>query len=182
MRLQPIDRPSGLLGRLMSWVSRRRLGKVIMPMRVVYNRVPRMYNVSYAFFRMQRSGMKLDVPTQLLATCWVSMVNRCRFCIDIAKAGAVIERIGLEKFDALPAYRSDPRFDDRERAALAYVEEATRDRGVSDATFEWVRKHFDEREIVELTLLACIENFYNLMNLSLGIEEDGLCALALGPA
>ena len=49
---------------------------------------------------------------------------------------------------------------------------------VSDATFAELAKHFDEREIAELVLANAIENFYNLLNLPLGIEDDGLCAIA----
>jgi alkylhydroperoxidase family enzyme len=41
-----------------------------------------------------------------------------------------------------------------------------------------VRKHFSEREIVELTWLNALENYYNLMNVPLEIEQDGLCAIA----
>jgi alkylhydroperoxidase family enzyme len=49
---------------------------------------------------------------------------------------------------------------------------------VSDATFAELQRHFDEREIAELTLANAIENFYNLLNLPLEVEADGLEALA----
>lgn len=179
MRLQPLDPPPNLLGRLLAFLSRRHFGKVITPMRVVYNRVPAAYQVAFALARLQRSGFRLDLPTRLLVMSWVAMINRCGFCVDIARAEAVSQHVGLDKFNALPDYASHPAFDERERAALAFVEEVTRERKVSDATFERLRAHFTEREIVELTLVNAIENFYNLVNLPLGIEEDGLCALAL---
>jgi alkylhydroperoxidase family enzyme len=57
------------------------------------------------------------------------------------------------------------------------VDEATRSKTVGDATFERLREQFSEREIVEITFLNAIENFYNLINLPLEIEEDGLCAI-----
>ena len=91
---------------------------------------------------------------------------------------AIRQRLGMEKFDALPDYRMSPLFSDRERAALAYVEEATRRKRVSDATFDALRKHFTEPEIVEITWLNAVHNYYNLINLPLGIESDGLCAIA----
>jgi hypothetical protein len=41
------------------------------------------------------------------------------------------------------------------------------------------QRWFDERELAELALLNAIENFYNAMNLALGIDRsDGLEALA----
>src|SRR6185503_5402648 len=95
-----------------------------------------------------------------------------------AKAAGIQRRMTLEKFEALPAYRTSPLFSERERAALVYVEEATRAKRVSDATFADLRRHFNEREIVEITWLNALENYYNLINLPLQIESDGLCAIA----
>jgi AhpD family alkylhydroperoxidase len=177
-RLDPIDQPPTFTARIAALLMRRQLGKVIAPARVIYNRVPRMYNLSWQLVRLQRDGLTLEPELRLLVQVWVAMVNRCTFCIDIAKALAVQERVPLDKFHALPEWRTSPLFSDRERAALAYADEATRDKKVDDATFANLRKHFDERQIVEITFLNALENFYNLMNLPLGIEEDGLCAIA----
>jgi AhpD family alkylhydroperoxidase len=178
MRLEPIDRPPTLLARVAGAMMRRQLGKVITPARVIYNRVPRMYNVAWQLVKLQREGLTLEPDLKLLVQVWVAMVNRCTFCVDIARSEAVREQIGLAKFDALPDWRTSPLFGDRERAALAYADEATRNKKVADPTFEALRKHFSEREIVELTFLNALENFYNLLNLPLGIEDDGLCAIA----
>jgi alkylhydroperoxidase family enzyme len=178
MRLEPVNRPPTWKARLAAWSMRRRLGKVMTPARVVYDRVPRMYDVGWALLKVQERGLVLDAGTRHLVTTWVAMLNRCAFCVDIGRAFAVLSRLGLGKLDALPDWRSSPLFDERERAALAYVEEATRERRVSDETFERLRKHFSEREIVEITLLNAIENFYNLVNLPLEIESDELCRIA----
>jgi alkylhydroperoxidase family enzyme len=91
---------------------------------------------------------------------------------------AVQYRLDLAKLEALPNYRTDPRFSDRERAALAYVEEATRHKKVANETFSTLRKHFNETEIAEITWVAAIENYFNLINLPLEIESDGLCVIA----
>jgi len=182
MRLEPIDRPPTLLARIAYWMMQRQLGKVITPARVIYNRVPGMYGLGWWLVRLQQSGLELDAPTRHLVQNWVAMLNKCRFCVDIGRASAVLEHVGLDKLDALPEWRTSPLFDERERAALTYVEEATRHKQVSDETFAALRKHFGERQIVELTVLNAIENFYNLLNLPLGIEEDGLCAIAEGRA
>jgi len=177
-RLDPIEQPPTLLARIAGLMMRRQLGKVMTPAKVIYNRVPRMYNLAWQLVRLQREGLELPAELRLLVQVWVAMVNRCTFCVDIAKAMAVQEHIPLEKFHALPEWRTSPLFSDRERAALAYAEEATRNKKVDDATFEELRKHFSERQIVELTFLNALENFYNLLNLPLGIEDDGLCAIA----
>ena len=53
----------------------------------------------------------------------------------------------------LPHWRMATCFSDTERAALAYADMMTRDIVVPDAVFDELRYHFDERQIVELTVL-----------------------------
>ncbi|MCC6766153.1 MAG: hypothetical protein IT293_15955 [Deltaproteobacteria bacterium] len=43
MRLAPIERPSTLVGKLAYWMTERRLGKVITPMKVIYARLPALF-------------------------------------------------------------------------------------------------------------------------------------------
>ena len=177
MRLAPIERPPTLKARVAGWMMKRRLGRVITPAQVIYHRVPAALDVGWAMLKLESKGLTLDHSLRILVKTWAAMINRCTFCVDIARAQAVMERVGLEKFDALPQWRTSPIFDGRERAALAYVDEATREKHVTDATFAELQKHFTEREIVEITILNAAENFYNLMNIPLEIEEDGLCAI-----
>jgi alkylhydroperoxidase family enzyme len=178
MRLAAIEKPPTFTARIAYWLSKRQLGRVMTPMKVFYARMPALFPLAYRLVQIERKGLVLDAPLRHLVKTWVAMTNGCSFCVDIAKAFVVLEHISLEKFQALPNWRTSPLYDERERAALAYVEEATKNREVQDATFAALRKHFSEREIVELTWLNAVENYYNLMNLPLGIEEDGLCAIA----
>ena len=57
-------------------------------------------------------------------------------------------------------------------------DEMQRTRDVCDATFEELRKNFNEREIVEVVVANAIANFYNMLNVPLRIEDDGLQAIA----
>ncbi len=177
MRLEPIDRPPTLKGRIAAFLMKRQLGKVIMPARVIYNRVPRMYDVGYALIKLQQGGLVIDPTTRFLVTSWVAIVNNCGFCVDIGRAAALMAKVDLERLDALPEWRTSPLFDERQRAAIAFADEANRTLGVSEETFERARKHFSEREITEIVILCAVENFYNRLNVPLGIEEDGLCAI-----
>ncbi len=176
MRLEPIDRPSSLLGRVMSFGMKRMLGRAIAPARVMYNRVPRLWNVSFALLRLDAS---LEIPTSLnlLVKTHLSMRNGCDFCQDIARAMAVREEVGLERFDALHRWRESELFDEGERAALAYAE-AVNERRVDDAVFAELRKHWSERAIVEITVCCAVENYYNTLNLALDIHGEGLEGLA----
>lgn len=60
--------------------------------------------------------------------------------------------------------------------ALAWVEEATREKRVSGATFAALRAQFSDEEIVEIVGLNALEDFYNLSNIPLEIESDGFFA------
>jgi len=164
--------------RIAYWMTRRQLGKVITPMKVVNARMPGSLKLSYELQKFQLKGIKLDPELHFLVTTLTAQINGCNFCVDIGRAVAVLHHLHMEKFNAILEYRTNPLFSERERAALAYAEEATRHKRVSDATFETLRKHFNDREIVEITWLNAVENYYNLINLPLEIESDGLCAIA----
>src|SRR5262245_10153272 len=154
MRLEPIDRAPTLLGKFLSLVYRLGIGKTITPARVVYNRVPRMYNVSWALLNLDLRGFTLPHELLYLIHTRISTINGCQFCKDIVLASAVRAKFGKEKFAALAGdgWRTSPLFSDREKAAIRFCEEATVDKAVSDATFEEVRKHFNDREIAELAV------------------------------
>lgn len=180
MRLQPVERPRGLMLRLAYWMTRRRFGKVITPLKVVSARVPKSLRVNYEIAKLMEKGFSLDKELQFLLHTHISQVNQCHFCIDIAEAWALREGGSLEKMTKLPRYREDPAFTAAERAALAYVEEVSQTKTASDSTFDELRRHFSDEQIVEITLLNALENSYNLVNRPLGIESDGLCALVPG--
>lgn len=177
MRLQPIDKPKGLMMRLAFAGSRRQFGKVLTPIKVLYTRVPAMLKVGYEIQKFD-AKIRLEKGLRFLLAGLTAQINGCGFCVDIGRAAALREHVDMNKFGALGEYRTSPLFSERERAALAYVEEATRNKRVSDATFEALRKNFSEAEIVEITYINALENFYNLINIPLEIESDGLCAIA----
>ena len=178
MRLQPIEKPQGLMMRFAFWMAQRQLGKVITPMKVLYTRVPGLLKPSYEIQKFEMKGIQLEPGLKFMITNLAAQINGCAFCVDIGQAVAIRSHLDMEKFKALSDFRTSPLFSERERAALAYVDEATRNKRVSEVTFDALRKHFNEREIVEITWLNAVENYYNLINLPLEIESDGLCALA----
>ena len=177
MRLEPIENPRGLMMRFAHWGTRRQFGKVLTPIKVVTARIPGSLKLTNEIVKFEMKGIQLEPQLHYMVVMLVSQINGCGFCVDLAKAMAIRERLGMEKFKALSEYRTSPLFSDRERVALTYVEEVTRHRRVSDATFEGRRKHFSERDIVEITWLNALENYYNLINIPLEIGSDGFCAI-----
>ena len=179
MRIEPVTKPRGLLLRLGWWISRRRFGKVPANMTVLYGHAPNLAWASSQLVQTLENKLTLDKELTLLVMAQSAQMNGCSFCADLHQAQAVQERLGLDKFRALSEFRTSPAFGERERAALAYSEEVTRERKASDETFAALRKHFDTQQIVELTWLNALGNFFTLISIPLGVENDGLLDLAL---
>lgn len=144
-------------------------------MKIIYARVP---SAAFVAQKIVQTHGKLSLEPDLhfLVQVKVSQLNGCAFCEDISLAYALQERIGIERFRDLSEYSQSDVYTPREKAALAFVEEATRHRKVSEATWKLVRAQFSETEIVELTWLNAAENYFDLQAAVLGIESDNLAA------
>ena len=66
---------------------------------------------------------------------------------------ALADGLSLAECQALQDWRGSDFFDTRERAVLAYADSMTREIVVPDAIFAQLKPHFDDRRIVELTVL-----------------------------
>ncbi|HLH97541.1 MAG TPA: carboxymuconolactone decarboxylase family protein [Xanthobacteraceae bacterium] len=66
---------------------------------------------------------------------------------------ALADGVSLAECEALKDWRSTALFSARERAALTYADTMTLEIVVPDAVFAEVKRHFDTRQIVELTVL-----------------------------
>jgi 4-carboxymuconolactone decarboxylase len=89
---------------------------------------------------------------------------------------ALADGVTLAECQALHEWRMSELFDTRERAALAYADAMTRDIVVPDGVFAQLKPHFDEREIVELTVLVGTYNMNArvLQALELDLEPEPL--------
>jgi AhpD family alkylhydroperoxidase len=92
-----------------------------------------------------------------------SQVNGCAYCIDMHSKDARARGESEQRLYALSAWHEAPFFTDRERAALAWTESVTligQDHA-PDELFEEVRRHFDENELVKLTMAILAINGWN---------------------
>lgn len=152
--------------------------------------------------RKGRRGNVINVYKTLLhspdiASVWLDLVNVVRWKVDLEGRlrEIVIVRIGYlnrcayvvnqhvpeltapegltkEECAALADWRASPFFNERERAALAYADAVTRDVDVPDAVFAELRKHFNERQIVELTVLIGTYNMHTRVGQALQIDPE----------
>jgi AhpD family alkylhydroperoxidase len=178
MRLTPIESPSNPFLRLAYRAMKRQFGRAITPMKVIFARLPWALPSQLGIYAGLGKRLPLDPSLQLLLQHHTAHLNGCHFCVDIGNAMAVYQGLSREKLDHTEQWRTSPVFDARERAALAYVEEATRTKRASDETFAALRAQFSDEQIVAITWLNAVENYFNLLNGPLGIESDGLCAIA----
>lgn len=177
MRLEPIEKPKGFMMKLAYWGMRRQMGKVMTPVKVVTARMPGSLKFTNEIVKFETKRIRIEPTLHYLIVSLTSQINGCGFCTDLALSLAISENVGLEKLEAITEYSTNPVFSPRERAALAYVEETTRSKRVSDATFDELRAHFEDWEIAEITWLNALENYYNLINIPLEIGSDGFCAI-----
>ncbi|HJT68623.1 MAG TPA: carboxymuconolactone decarboxylase family protein [Terriglobales bacterium] len=115
---------------------------------------------------VQRSG--LERPLLELIKLRASQINGCAYCVDMhtkdARAGGEAE----QRLYAVAVWREAPFFNERERAALAWTEAVTQISvdHVPDEVYECVRKHFDEKELIDLTMAVIAINGWNRLAVS----------------
>lgn len=89
----------------------------------------------------------------------------CRYCQAHTSHTAVHQGVSPEKVDAAFEFETSPLFDARERAALRLARDASLVPNlVEDEHFEELRRHFSEREIVELVSVIGLFGYLNRWN------------------
>lgn len=171
--LPPVERP-GVLMRVVYRIARRRFGKVLMPLRVIYSRSPALLAIGLLIEWIRDHATVLEPGLRSLVTVYVASRRSCDFCADLGVALALKKGIGPARFDQLHAWRSSTVFSPRERAALTWVDDILEDGSIKQATLDAARQLFSERELVELTWLQASEAYFNLQTHPLGIPSDGL--------
>ena len=113
-------------------------------------------------------GSGLERKLLELVKIRASQINGCAYCLDMHTQDARAEGETERRIYALSAWRETPFYTDRERAALAWTEAVTRvsDGGVSDALYEEARRHFDEKELADLTWAVAAINAWNRVAIS----------------
>ncbi len=116
---------------------------------------------------VRRSGLEPGLLD--LVRTRASQINGCAYCIDMHTKDARASGESEQRLYALDAWRETPFFTDRERAALAWTEAVTlvREGHVPDDVYAEARRHFSERELVDLTLAIVAINGWNRLAISM---------------
>jgi AhpD family alkylhydroperoxidase len=97
-----------------------------------------------------------------------SQINGCAFCIHMHTREARAEGETEERLYLLDAWRESPLYTARERAALAWTEAVTlvAETHVPDDVYEEARGQFNDKELVDLTVLVGAINAWNRLAIS----------------
>ena len=174
----PADFPYPWYLRLMFRLQRRRHGRELEPVRL-WARMPAAFLAMSAMYRaLDRKSSPIEPVLRSLVQVLISQINECVFCVDLNSFLGLGRGIAVEKLRALPEFEDSAVFNEREKAALAYAEAATRsDRRVDPGLIARLRAHFDDQAIVELAALIAYQNMSSKFNAALGVPAHGFCAL-----
>ena len=103
----------------------------------------------------------------------VSILNGAQYQARIHGATHAL-KAGVTKaqIEALADWRSSSLFTDADRAALAWTDAMTRDIEVPDTLHTDLQRHFHDRQIVEITVLAGAYNMHTRVARALKIDAE----------
>jgi len=101
-----------------------------------------------------------------------SQINGCAFCIHLHTKDARAHGETEERLYLLNAWRESPLYTERERVALAWTESLTliAETHAPDEIYEELRKHFNETETINLTVLIGVINTWN--RVAIGVRSQ----------
>lgn len=173
--LTPIEKPKGLLWKLLYFYAKKKFGKVMTPLKVQAARMPFSFASFSAKINQLDGKLQLPAETVMLVRQKVAEINVCLFCIDIGRAKTIAGSMDQGKFDELAEYQTSSRFSEKEKVLLDFVTVLARDRKMEKELFDKLARHYDEREICEIAWIAATEFYYNIGNIALNVHSDMLC-------
>ncbi|GGL21496.1 carboxymuconolactone decarboxylase family protein [Nocardia jinanensis] len=112
-------------------------------------------------------GSGLPAATYELVKIRASQINGCAMCLDMHTKDALHAGETSLRINLIAAWREATVFTEAERAALELTEAGTRladGGGVSEDTWQRVRKHYDEDQIGGLLVAIATINAWNRLN------------------
>lgn len=121
-------------------------------------------------FRAVMNTGTVDKKLKEMVAVRVSHMNRCDYCLN--SHTALARRLGLTEPELAGLEKGDSSiFTGRERAALAFAEQLTKDSNhVSESLFQELRTYFSEGEVIEIAAVAGLFNYFNRFNNALEME------------
>jgi alkylhydroperoxidase family enzyme len=115
---------------------------------------PKLLRAAAAYTRSLREESSLPRDLQELLILRIAQVNDSAYEQSVHRPIAVSCGVPPAKINALSSWRDSPLFDAKERAALAFVEQAGRRGDVDDEVFAAAGQCFSSQQLVELAALT----------------------------
>lgn len=127
-----------------------------------------------AMARAKKQMPNIDAKLRALVEIRVSQLNGCAYCVDTHLAEARAAGETQQRLDCLPVWHECTFFTDAECAALAWADAVTNltQDGAPRALFDALGDHFDNNQIVDLTLIIAQMNAWNRLAVSFGHKPD----------
>jgi len=119
-----------------------------------------------------RTGCALAGDLRELVILQVAVLNRAPYEFAQHVPVALADGLAQRKIDALVDWRTASVYSERERDVLAYAEAMTLNVQVDEAIFKAVRRHFSDRELVELTATVASYNMVSRFLEALGVQIE----------
>jgi 4-carboxymuconolactone decarboxylase len=160
------------LAELIARIRSGRRGSLINVYRVLLHSPP-LAETWFEHMNAVRWKTGLDGKLRELVIIRVAILNRVDYVIrqHVPKL-ALAEGLTLAQCEALADWRGSDLYNEAQRAALAYADAMTRDAAVTDALHVELRRHFDERQIVELAVLIGAYNMHTRVFGALQIDPE----------
>ena len=140
----------------------------------VYALVPDCFTHCVEGFRFYRSkNRKISPQLRELGMARAGFARGSQFvfsqhCKSLRAVGFSEEQIA-----AIPGWASSDLFSEVERAVLAYTDDLVLSGGrVADSTFDILKRHLSDEEILELTYITCTYEMHATMTRALRLEFD----------
>ena len=134
---------------------------------------PALANAWFDLNQAVRYGTEIDGQSRELAVIRVAILNAVEYVVRAhGPAYALKEGLTPEQVTALANWQASSLFTNQQRALLAYTDAMTREISVDDTVFAEVRKHFNERQVVELTMLIGAYNMLTRFLKALRVDPE----------
>lgn len=169
----PLPRSTGVLGRLVSWYSRRAYGDVLDNALVLLHHGPAL-RATLLFEKRVARFHQLDPGLKQLAVIASAATIGCGWCMDFSYFLAHSQGMDLDKVSQVPHWRDSNRFTPLEQQVLEYTEAMTATPPtVTDAMVAALAAQLGVPAVVELTKMISIENERSRFNSALGLRSQG---------
>jgi len=100
----------------------------------------------------------------------ISQINKCAYCLDMHTKIARKDGESEQRIYMLNSWQETSFYTDRERAALKWAESLTliSEKEITDALYQSVLLHFNEKEMVALSMVIVTINSWNRLSVGFG--------------